>query len=314
MNSSPYGSSIYSTHNHRQRFGVKQPSIRQISPRSIKYEFVQRSAAAHLPNMAELDATGVPPPHTAYLSSPSTGCQCSDCSYSWSMIYQDRRSEPYPSLQRTTDDRCFMGSSRSLTSHSQGADDVVEQEPATGPNQYQSYPKRIVQMRRATSERSMIAYHGRQAPSRFPPPLTTRRRHASEPLASRESAQPLEVEISPGIKALLRGSRETRLAVARDFYDPIDCVCCSASMFVIRDAGYVICPFCKVISPVHLKEGSQVSEEDQDFSDSDFTRSRLQGGVGLGFDFAELQQILVATEQQETTLRSPSGRPRTRRN
>jgi hypothetical protein len=309
MNSTPYATSPYG----RQRFGPKNPSARQFSPRSFKYEYVNRTAFAQLPYMAGLEVAGTPPPYTQYLSSSSMGCQCSDCSYSWSVIHQDPRTTSCPSSQHTTDDRCFLSnSSRSLTSHV--ADDVVEQEPPTGPNQQHSYPERNVHMRRAASERSVAAYPGRRAHSRFPPPLTSRKRHTSEPTTSQEMARPMEIEISPGIKAHLRGSHETRLAILRDFYDPIDCACCGASMFVIRDAGYVICPFCKVISPVHMKDGSQVNEEDQVCSEEARSWNRLEGGVGLGFDFAELQHILIATEQQEKTLHSPPGRPRTRRN
>lgn len=85
------------------------------------------------------------------------------------------------------------------------------------------------------------------------------------------------IEVTPGVRMRLRGAQETWQAVQDDFYMPCSCLFgCSEIMFCIQDAGFVICPDCKTISP--LECGS------------------TEGGVGLGFlmnDLAEMQQELI---------------------
>jgi len=86
------------------------------------------------------------------------------------------------------------------------------------------------------------------------------------------------VEISPGVKVRLRGSRETKACIARDFYVPTMCSSCQLDpLFCIMDANYVVCPVCRVVQPL---EGGADTE--------------YHGGVGLGFDFDTL--LLWQTE------------------
>ena len=80
------------------------------------------------------------------------------------------------------------------------------------------------------------------------------------------------IEIAPGITARLRGAKETYACVENDFYLPVTCFCCSTDLCCIMDANYVLCPQCRVVSPI---EGCS------DGSD---------GGVGLGFTFDDLRQ------------------------
>ena len=56
-----------------------------------------------------------------------------------------------------------------------------------------------------------------------------------------------------------------------DFYLPVSCFCCSSDLLCIMDANYVLCPACKVVSPMEGCGGGD-------------------GGVGLGFTFDDLQQ------------------------
>lgn len=91
-----------------------------------------------------------------------------------------------------------------------------------------------------------------------------------EPVPPRH-AQPVLVEVAPGIRAPLRGSDETWQALQDDFYVPGLCWICDETVFVIQDAAFVLCPDCKTVSPV---EG--------DFID------RLAAGVGLGFKYETL--------------------------
>ena len=81
-----------------------------------------------------------------------------------------------------------------------------------------------------------------------------------------------QIEIAPGIMARLRGAQETWSCVENDFYLPTTCFCCSSDLFCIMDANYVLCPMCKVVSPL---EGCATG---------------MDGGVGLGFTFDDLQQ------------------------
>ena len=79
------------------------------------------------------------------------------------------------------------------------------------------------------------------------------------------------IEVLPGQFLRLRGADETWRAITCDFYMPCACVCCSLTLFCIQDACFVLCPECRVISPM---EGSAVEGH--------------EGGVGLGFTMEEL--------------------------
>ena len=79
------------------------------------------------------------------------------------------------------------------------------------------------------------------------------------------------IEVSPGHFFRLRGADETRRAIECDFYMPCECMSCRLTMFCIQDARLVLCPDCRVVSPM---EGTV-------FEGSD-------GGVGLGFKMEAL--------------------------
>jgi hypothetical protein len=81
----------------------------------------------------------------------------------------------------------------------------------------------------------------------------------------------IEVEISPGVFALLRGSEETWRAIQVGHFETVVCVCCCNILQYIADAEYVLCPECRVVSPVvnHYRERSASGQ-------------RIRRGVGLG--------------------------------
>ena len=81
------------------------------------------------------------------------------------------------------------------------------------------------------------------------------------------------IEIAPGLILRLRGAKETWACIEQDFFIPSKCCSCLADLFCIMDANYVICPKCRVVSP--LDDGA-----DQDYD----------GGVGLGFTYKELHE------------------------
>lgn len=87
------------------------------------------------------------------------------------------------------------------------------------------------------------------------------------------------VHIAPGIEEPLRGTKETYQAVAKDFHANVTCLGCSTELCCIADVLYIVCPGCKVISPLEgcLFEGKEIRRR----------------GLGLGFTYESLFQIQV---------------------
>jgi len=95
------------------------------------------------------------------------------------------------------------------------------------------------------------------------------------------------MEIAPGQKVRLRGAKETWQCVEDDAYLPTMCFSCDADLCCIMDASYVLCPLCKVVSPVEGWAGG------------------LDGGVGLGFtyqDLANWQLEIINCRQHQQTM------------
>lgn len=93
------------------------------------------------------------------------------------------------------------------------------------------------------------------------------------------------IEIAPGVTARLRGAQETMNGIANDFYLPCECYCCQADLFCIMDADFVLCPVCKVVSPV-----AGGGTGDSDYDNNEKNDDNLAGGVGLGFTLDDLQR------------------------
>ena len=102
---------------------------------------------------------------------------------------------------------------------------------------------------------------------------------------SEDSQDTRLVEIAPGVHEPLRRADETVTAVRHDFYVPVCCFGCSEEIFCIADAKYVICPSCRVVSPI--EEGAL---------DGQVLR---QHGLGLGFNCESLFQIQSDILQEE---------------
>lgn len=58
------------------------------------------------------------------------------------------------------------------------------------------------------------------------------------------------VEVAPGHFVALRGSEETWHALQRNTVTIVSCSCCEISLQCIQDAAMVLCPDCKMISPL----------------------------------------------------------------
>lgn len=94
------------------------------------------------------------------------------------------------------------------------------------------------------------------------------------------SSSDVLIDIAPGVTELvLRGSDENYQAVSKNFYTNTSCSGCSLELCCIADALYVLCPTCKVISPLKPTtfEGSTGSKH----------------GLGLGFNYESLFHMQV---------------------
>ena len=81
-------------------------------------------------------------------------------------------------------------------------------------------------------------------PSQSPRPS---RRESSPPPALMPM---VEIEVSPGIFLPLRGSQETMAAVNSGRAIPVNCMACQASLRCVPDCQLVLCPDCRILSPV----------------------------------------------------------------
>ena len=112
--------------------------------------------------------------------------------------------------------------------------------------------------------------------------------HQAEELKTSFRSNGMTVEIVPGKFLPLRGAIETWKAVQCDFYIPCTCLACSETIFCIQDASFVICPECRVVSPLE----SAIEDDNH------------AGGVGLGFtldDLAMWQEELSAARLHAST-------------
>jgi hypothetical protein len=104
------------------------------------------------------------------------------------------------------------------------------------------------------------------------------------------------VEIFPGVTSRLRGTQETLQAVANDFYTPVSCFACNEDVFCVADVSYVICPGCKVVSPLDA--------DDKVFDGQPIERH----GLGLGFTVESLFQMQSDVFQKQAL--PPMNQPR----
>lgn len=68
------------------------------------------------------------------------------------------------------------------------------------------------------------------------------------------------IEVFPGVTEQLRRTKETKEAIARDFYAPTTCFACNMDVFCIADVKYYICPQCKCVSLMEEQHRPDVKE------------------------------------------------------
>lgn len=123
--------------------------------------------------------------------------------------------------------------------------------------------------------------HGSLLPSKNSnDPSQTSRKNYEQRLVQLEPGVPTTgvlIEISPGVQARLRGSEETWQAILDGGYAPVHCMGCSTSLFAIQDCSFVLCPHCRVISPMDAADNKREA-------------------VGMGFTFDDLVKWHPAAE------------------
>ncbi len=60
----------------------------------------------------------------------------------------------------------------------------------------------------------------------------------------------VEIDLSPGVRCILRGSVETWQAIQTNRAISASCACCNLRLCCVSDAEFVICPDCRVVSPL----------------------------------------------------------------
>lgn len=101
---------------------------------------------------------------------------------------------------------------------------------------------------------------------------------SSEPIPRQKPD--LQIEITPGVFARLRGSEETWNAIKSGNSTHAKCFSCELALLCISDAEYVICPACRVVSP--LSTTGSYRQESQSYHLLQQPHSAMTGGVGLG--------------------------------
>lgn len=96
------------------------------------------------------------------------------------------------------------------------------------------------------------------------------------------SSSSLSVEITPGVFAPLRGSEETMQALQTGHVAPAECMCCGLELICIADAEFVLCPECKVVSPLDLDVAFNDSFEFYNREEEEDEPATKPSGVGLG--------------------------------
>jgi len=104
----------------------------------------------------------------------------------------------------------------------------------------------------------------------------------------------LQVEICPGHYAALRGSEETWGAIQRGFCSNVNCFNCGLALVCIADAEYVLCPECRVVSPVLIEE-EPLMDCKIPARNSYGQQPAFRGGVGLGLRARQAPSMGVAS-------------------
>ena len=100
------------------------------------------------------------------------------------------------------------------------------------------------------------------------------------------------IEITPGVYERLRGSEETLRAIEAGRVTICDCLVCNSCLVTIGDAEFVLCPDCKVVSPIVLSDNDSSHEHTKRHYGREMEEPDVRGGVGLGVHAATCGMVV----------------------
>jgi hypothetical protein len=109
----------------------------------------------------------------------------------------------------------------------------------------------------------------------------------------------MELEVSPGIFLPLHGSEETYAALRTDRLCATYCLACETPLFCVEYAAQVLCPACRVVSPVFTHEAPR--------RNSDYDSHTPPSGVGLGMTVDEYDRTWAEAEERLLAERYSRG-------
>jgi hypothetical protein len=102
-----------------------------------------------------------------------------------------------------------------------------------------------------------------------------------KPSIQEDPTSRLEVEVAPGVFLALHGSQETLSAMQEGQLVSCACFVCTQTIMCVPQASYVLCPDCRVVSPV---------ERSADPTSMKLVAT-LSGGVALGMKLEEYHSL-----------------------
>jgi hypothetical protein len=186
-------------------------------------------------------------------------------------------SRPTPGAFATTSDRQLKPTLPAWVDQNQDAESKARREQPDAPSMRSIQPQ-VSSIRSIQPEASSIRSIQLEASSiRSIQPEDSYRSFTTESLPVQGEAQVdivdkhrtrshVDLEVAPGQYMLLRGSAETVEAVESGKASMVSCFACEAALWCVPDADLVLCPDCRIVSPLASKQSIQPGV----------------GGVGLG--------------------------------
>jgi hypothetical protein len=141
------------------------------------------------------------------------------------------------------------------------------------------------------------------------PPVSTlvmpSKEHHSRPEEEEKPRTTKQIEVAPGEFLRLIGAYETRDAVRDRHTVQTSCLVCSLTLVCANQADCVLCPSCRVVSPI-IDNNNNLSSSSRCPSSPGKKRHYTFGGVGMGLlqcEFIELQQQLEQDDVKNTVRR-----------
>jgi hypothetical protein len=111
------------------------------------------------------------------------------------------------------------------------------------------------------------------------------------------------IEIQPGVYERLRGSEETLRAIETGHVTICDCLVCNSCLVTIGDAEFVLCPDCKVVSPIVLSDNDSSHEHTKRHYGRELEEPSVRGGVGLGAHASSFGMIVDNEDPMDESMR-----------